>query len=87
MLYIIRNLKAERLFGGVLNQKNMKENLVTNYVKSSFVELSKVTWPTKNQAIKLTMIVLGFCLVVAIVLGTVDYLFNQGLTQLLKLTF
>jgi len=65
----------------------MKENIVTNYIKSSLVELSKVTWPTKNQAIKLTMIVLGFCLVVAIILGVVDYGFNQGFTQLLKLTF
>jgi len=65
----------------------MKENIVTNYVKSSFVELSKVTWPTKNQAVKLTMIVLGFCLIASLILGVVDFLFNEGFTQLLKLTF
>jgi len=65
----------------------MKDNAVKKYLRSSFEELSKVTWPTKNQAVRLTMIVLGFCLVIAIVLGAVDFGLNEGFTQLLKLTF
>lgn len=52
------------------------ENVVTTYVKSSLEELSKVTWPTKNQAVRITVIVLIFCLVLAVFLGVVDYLFN-----------
>lgn len=64
----------------------MKENVVKNYVKGSFEELTKVTWPTKNQAIKLTIIVLIFCLVVALFLGAVDYGFSTLYNYILTLT-
>lgn len=61
----------------------MKDNVVTNYVKSSFQELSKVTWPTKNQAVKLTIIVLVFCLISAFVFGAIDFLFTKGFQYLI----
>ncbi|MEK7126490.1 MAG: preprotein translocase subunit SecE [Patescibacteria group bacterium] len=60
--------------------------ILTNYIRSSFEELSKVVWPTKNQAVKLTIIVLVFCFIVAILLGVVDYAFSYGYNYLLKLT-
>ncbi len=56
----------------------MKENVIKNYFKHSFEELTKVTWPTKNQAVKLTIVVLIFCIVFAVCLSVVDY----GLEQL-----
>ena len=56
---------------------SVKNNVVTNYIKESFTELSKVTWPTRNQAVKLTIIVLVFCLVMAGVIGAVDLGFNK----------
>ena len=56
----------------------MKENVIKNYFKHSFEELTKVTWPTKNQAVKLTIVVLIFCVVFAVCLSIVDY----GLEQL-----
>lgn len=65
----------------------MKDNKVTNYVRSSFQELTKVTWPTKNQAVKLTVIVLVFCLVFSIFIAGIDFLANLGYTELLKLAF
>jgi preprotein translocase SecE subunit len=65
----------------------MKENVVTKYLKTSFEELTKVTWPTKNQAIRLTFICLGFCLAVVIFLTSVDYGFNKLYEYLLKLSF
>ncbi len=64
----------------------MAKNAFTDYFVTSFQELRKVTWPTKNQAIKLTAIVLGFCLFMAIVLGLIDGLFNFGYKYLLTLT-
>lgn len=51
-------------------------NAITNYIKGSSEELSKVVWPTKQQAIKLTIIVLVFCVLSAILFGALDYLFN-----------
>lgn len=65
----------------------MKENVVTNYIRSSFEELTKVTWPTKNQAVRLTIIVLILCLVVAVFLGALDYGFNLLYDYLLTLNF
>lgn len=73
------NFPSEMLFGGA-NRKNI---MIKQYIKSSFQELSKVTWLTKNQAVKLTIIVLVFCLVSAFVLGFVDYLLQAGYTYLI----
>ncbi len=64
----------------------MKENALTNYIKGSFEELTKVTWPTKNQAVKLTIIVLVFVLVSALFLAFADYVFNQLYYYLLSVT-
>jgi preprotein translocase subunit SecE len=62
---------------------SIKENAVTRYVKGSLAELTKVTWPTKHQAIKLTGIVLVFVLLTAIFLATVDFGFNAIYTYIL----
>jgi preprotein translocase subunit SecE len=62
----------------------MKENALVKYFRDSFRELSKVTWPTKNQAIKITGIVLGFTLVFAAFLGLVDFIFRTGYLSLLN---
>ncbi len=64
----------------------MAKNGLTAYFVNSFQELRKVTWPTKNQAIKLTGIVLGFCLASALLIGIVDALFNYGYKYLLTLS-
>lgn len=64
----------------------MKENVIVNYIKECFAELATVTWPTKNQAVRLTGIVLVFCVIVAIVLTLVDYGFNTLYTYILTLS-
>lgn len=66
------------------NKKKANSKLI-NYFQSSFEEIRKVTWPTKNQAIKMTFLVLGFCLVVAIFLGILDFVFGVGYRSLLDL--
>ena len=62
----------------------MKENVLLAYIRESFEELNKVSWPTKNQAIRLTAIVLGFTLVSAAFIAAVDYVFQIGFSELLK---
>ena len=54
-----------------------KGNFITNYLRSSFEELSKVTWPTKNQAVKLTIIVLLFTVAFTAFLMATDLIFNE----------
>ncbi len=58
---------------------------IKNYLKNSFEELSRVTWPTKNQAVRLTIIVLVFCFIIGLALMGIDLLFNAGYEYLLNL--
>lgn len=64
----------------------MGKNAFIKYVTDSFQELRKVTWPTRNQALRLTVLVLGFCLFMALVIGVFDGLFNAGYKYLLTLS-
>jgi preprotein translocase subunit SecE len=57
-----------------------------NYWKSCLAELTQVTWPTKNQAVRLTIIVIIMCVAIAIFLGVVDYGFSELHTYILKIT-
>lgn len=47
------------------------------FLKEVRTELSKVIWPTRNQAVKLTAIVMGVSIVVAIFIGVLDFLFTK----------
>jgi len=65
----------------------MKNSPVINFVRISFEELSKVVWPTKNQAVRLTIIVLIMCSIIAVVLGALDYGFNVLYQYVLNLNY
>ena len=61
---------------------DLSKNPIIRYFQESYDELMKVTWPTRNQAIKLTFIVIGFCIVLSAVVGVLDYGFNYGYREL-----
>lgn len=63
----------------------MRNNVLIRYFLESFQELRRVTWPTKNQAIRMTVLVLVFSLASAIIIGILDYVFGLGYTTLLDL--
>lgn len=48
---------------------------IVEYFKDTRGELRKVTWPTREQATKLTLIVLAVTGVMALFLGALDYIF------------
>jgi len=54
-------------------------NKVINYLKEVKLELSKVTWPKKDQVIKLTLIVFVISGIVAIYVGGLDFVFTKVL--------
>lgn len=56
---------------------------LTNYFKDSWIELTKVSWPTRKQALQLTIIVVIFSIVVAGFIGAVDYGFGQILEKVI----
>ena len=57
---------------------------ILNFVSEVRLELSKVTWPTRNEVIKLTMIVFLVSVVIGAYVGGLDFLFTTTLTTVLK---
>lgn len=58
---------------------------LVRYVKNSYIELRKVTWPTRAEAIRSTGIVILFSTIVALFLGGLDFVFNELLSYLISL--
>jgi preprotein translocase subunit SecE len=52
------------------------ENALVRYIKDTRAELAKVTWPTRQEGIRLTLVVLAVTAVSSIVLFAVDSLFS-----------
>ena len=56
-----------------------------SYFRDVREEMQKVTWPSKEQAIRYGLIVVGVSGVVAVFFIVLDQIFNLGLEQLLKI--
>jgi preprotein translocase subunit SecE len=59
-----------------------RSNAAARYVKEVRSELGKVIWPSREQALNLTLIVVVVMVVMGLFLGGVDLIFS-GLIQLL----
>lgn len=51
------------------------DNRVSNFFGGAWSEMKKITWPTRNEAIKYTLTVIGICILVAAFLGFFDILY------------
>ena len=54
-----------------------KMNKVSSFLKEVQIELKKVTWPTRQQATRLTALVVGISLVVGLYVGMLDYVLTK----------
>jgi preprotein translocase subunit SecE len=54
-----------------------RENRIVQYFKETRAELRKVTWPTRQEALNLTGIVLAVTIFMAALLGLLDFLFAK----------
>ena len=61
-------------------------NIVTNYFRSSWEELKKVTWPSKAETLRYSLAVIIMCAVVATYFGALDWALNKGLEALVSVT-
>ena len=59
------------------------DNRLVRYLKETRAELRKVSWPTRQQATNLTLIVLAVTVAMSIFLGAVDFLFASLLRLLI----
>ncbi len=59
--------------------------MIKKYFKDSLAELHNVTWPTKKQGIRITIIVFIFMITAAIILGFLDQFFAWGIRSIMSL--
>lgn len=53
------------------------------FLEESRLEFQRVNWPTLNETVRLTIIVVAMSLGVAVFLGVVDFGFTTGLSSLI----
>jgi preprotein translocase subunit SecE len=53
------------------------------FISEIIAELKKVTWPSRGEAFRLTGLVIAFTVVVAIILGVIDYGFSKLMNVIL----
>jgi len=56
-------------------------NKIISFLQDVRIELSKVSWPTKDQLVRYTLVVLGLSLFVAVFLGAWDFVFQWVLNK------
>ena len=59
-------------------EKKGQDNAIVQYLRETWFELKKVSWPTRSEAINLTIIVVSVTTFLSIVLGLMDWLFATG---------
>ena len=56
---------------------------LTSYFRESRLEFTRVNWPTRQETIRLTGMVIALSLIFAVFLGLLDMLFNYVLVHYL----
>jgi len=60
----------------------MKSPLI--FLKEVRAEMNNVSWPSKQETTRLTGVVIGVSLIVAIFIGILDFLFTNLMTLVLR---
>lgn len=54
------------------------------FLKEVRLEMKRVSWPSRQEAIRLTTIVIAISLVVAVFIGVLDFIFTKIMEMLLR---
>ena len=60
-----------------------KKGRLKRYIGEVIAELKKAVWPTRQEALRLSIMVLVICLAIGLILGAIDF----GFTNLLEKVF
>lgn len=60
----------------MLGQLALLPTKIITFLKEVRVEMKKVNWPTRDETVKFTLIVIGASAAVALFLGALDYIFR-----------
>jgi len=66
-----------------VSENRIKNNRVVEYLRETWFELKKVSWPTRSEAVNLTIIVASVTTFLALVLGILDWIFSTAFGLLL----
>ncbi len=59
-------------------------SLALNYLRSAKTELQKVTWPSREEIIRYSALVIISCVILAAFFAALDIGLNKGITTLLQ---
>ena len=59
-------------------EKKAQGNRIVRYFRETYYELKRTSWPTRSEAINLTIIVVTVTTFMAVVLGLMDWFFSWG---------
>lgn len=62
-----------------------KPNISPNFASGIVDELKKVSWPTKKETVRLTLVVIVISLIIGLYVGIIDVLLAKGLELITKL--
>lgn len=57
---------------------------IVSFLREVREELRKVTWPTRRQAVRLTLIVIGVSLAVGVYLSALDFILTKLMGVVIK---
>jgi len=57
---------------------------LTKYIRATIAELRQVSWPTRQEAITYTVLVIVISTIVALYVGAFDYLFSQVVNSIVN---
>ena len=52
------------------------------FLRETYDELKKVKWPTRNEVVRLTVVVIAISVIVGLYIGGLDYIFTK-ITELI----
>lgn len=67
-----------------VSENRLQNNRIVEYLRETWFELRKVSWPTRSEAVNLTVIVAAVTTFLALVLGLLDYIFQTAFALLLR---
>jgi len=74
------------LFRGMIHSTMNPIASTTDYIQGALEELRHVRWPTRHQAVRLSIITIIFTFASSIAYGVVDFLLGRGVAFLLLFT-
>jgi preprotein translocase subunit SecE len=54
------------------------------FVRETYDEIKQVVWPTRNEVIRLTLIVIALSVLIGLYIGALDWIFTKAMELIFK---